>query len=296
LGKIVADRKRIDTRCATAGCAFLATDLTMIRKRQYLAIPSRLILLAGAGVLLGAISGFGQAVIVTLSLDTNRVAVGETTVLRAFAQIAPAFRTNSDRIFSWYVDLVSTNASVARIDHAQLQKPFSDNNPRTSSPGHQSGSSVRGIYDTFLERPGAGKDAPILLFSVPIQGVSGGASSFRVDRGSGVDLSYDFIVAPSGGGDPYTGGEYRQAQATLNVGTDASPTIKASLMHTKGPAGQNQVTISFPTVPSRTYTVEFRENLSATAGWQALPGAPHNSGTVRETNSVPSRFYRIRAN
>src|SRR6185503_18687357 len=57
---------------------------------------------------------FAQAVAVTASLDTNVLVVGQSTTLRIFAQVLPAYRTNADRIFSWYVDLLNTNGAAAQ--------------------------------------------------------------------------------------------------------------------------------------------------------------------------------------
>src|SRR5437016_1651486 len=152
--------------------------------------------LLAAALLCSRFEMAGQTVQVTMRLDTNQVAVGQTTLLKVFGQIAPAFRTNSDRIFSWYVDFIQTNGQVAEAVYTNLTKPFSDNNPQTSSKGRPSGSSLDGIHDTFLNQPGAGKEAPILLFSLPVRGLTNGATTFRIEKGSGENLVHDFIVAP----------------------------------------------------------------------------------------------------
>jgi len=60
------------------------------------------------------------------------------------------------------------------------------------------------------------------------------------------------------------------------------------------PTGQSQVTISFPTQVGKNYTVEFRTDLSPNTSWQSLPGAPHNSGSITETNLTIQRYYRLR--
>ena len=41
------------------------------------------------------------------------------------------------------------------------------------------------------------------------------------------------------------------------------------------------------------YTVEFTDDL-AHPNWQALPGAPHNSGSVTDSPASSHRFYRVR--
>src|SRR5262245_13157737 len=63
-----------------------------------------------------------QSVLVTATLDSPSVAVGQPTTLRVFAQIKPELRATSDRIFSWYVDIVNTNGLVATANYAALTK------------------------------------------------------------------------------------------------------------------------------------------------------------------------------
>src|SRR5512133_2851750 len=125
-----------------------------------------------------------QFAAVTLALDTNRINVGQSTLLHVFAQITPAQRAATERVFSWNIDLINSSPDAARPDFAGLRKPASDNEPRTSSTGVSEGGNRRGIYDTFLDRPGAGREAPIELFSVPSSGLSGGRALFRVIPGS----------------------------------------------------------------------------------------------------------------
>src|SRR5438034_1265817 len=83
-----------------------------------------------------------QPVKVFLSLETNRLAVGATTKLSVSAQITPEFKPLSDQIFSWNVDLLNGAGAVAQIKFSALQKPASDNDPRTSSSGTASGSDI----------------------------------------------------------------------------------------------------------------------------------------------------------
>jgi hypothetical protein len=56
-----------------------------------------------------------------------------------------------------------------------------------------------------------------------------------------------------------------------------------------------QVTLGFAVAADRDYFVEFRDNLGPEASWQSLPGAPHNSGTVIDSATIPQRFYRLRS-
>ncbi len=235
-----------------------------------------------------------QVVSVTLSLDTNRIAIGETTTLHVYAQIIAPRRASTDRIFSWYVDLLNATGTAARINADALAKPSSDKDPRTSSSGTAESANRRGIYDTFLNLAGAGRDTRVELFSVPVQGTASGTATFSVTAGSGVTgLGADFIVAPLGGGDPLLGGDYSAASVTLQVsGGVPGPTLSLSLAPT--PDGLSQrVTLTFPTTAGQNHFVEFRDSLSDGA-WQSLPSGPHNSGSVVDTTSAPVRFYRLR--
>jgi hypothetical protein len=234
-----------------------------------------------------------QAVALTMSLDTNRVTVGSTTTLRVYAQIVPALRPTSDRIFSWYVDLQGVNTAAVQGEFARLDTSASDNDPVLSSRGVSQGPDRIGIFNTFLSRDGAGRDGPVLLFSLPLTGRAAGRTTLRVAAGSGVPhLAADFIVAPAGGGEPAFGGDYSVAALELEVVSE-SCAVRATLAQVTLPGGQNRVTISFTPCPGFAHVVEFRDALGP-GPWQALPGAPHTAGTVTETNSVPRRFYRVR--
>lgn len=239
---------------------------------------------------------YGQYVQVTLSLETNRIAVGSNTLLHVYAQILSAYQTKTDRIFSWYVDLLNTNGSVAQGDWAKLQRPKSDRDMNTSSGGVTVGANRRGIFDTFINLPNAGRTNPVELFSVPIQGLAPGKTLFRVQAGSGVpNLSADFIVAPKGGGDPLIGGDYRAASQPLEVlGSSGASNVLVSIVSADLPNSVlKTLAITFPLVSGRNHTVEYRPDLGSDPKWQALPGAPHNSGLAVDTNNAPQRFYRL---
>ncbi|MBI4326903.1 MAG: hypothetical protein HY674_16815 [Chloroflexi bacterium] len=234
-----------------------------------------------------------QVVAVTLSLETNRIVVGSSTVLHAYAQIVPAYRANSDQIFSWYVDLLNANGAMARGEYNQLRKPFSDNDPNTSSTGKTDGVHRRAIYDTFINLSAAGRTNRVELFNVPVTGLAPGRISFRVQAGTSVNLSADFIVAPAGEGDPYLGGDYSAASIDLEVGSAPGPvgeSVRLNIARTT----PGQITLSFPVTAGWNYFVESSDRLGLGAIWQELPGGPHNSGTVIQTNNVPHQFYRVR--
>lgn len=243
---------------------------------------------------LGQMHATGQAVSVSVALDTNTVTVGSATTLRVFAQVVPALRTSSERIFSWYVDVLNTNGAVAIANYAAMVKTASDRDPLTSSIGTQDGANRRAIYDTFLNLPGAGVNAPVELMAIPVSGASPGQTRFRIQAGTGAPLSSDFLVVPVGSGDPLTGGNYSLAEASLTV--LASPTIpgvRLSMSVTNAPGGAKGVTLTFPTSGGFNYTVQFRDQLTTGAGWQPLPGAPHNSGSAFQFSNTGTRFYRV---
>lgn len=238
----------------------------------------------------------GQAVGVTLRLDTNVITVGSTTLLHVAAQVLPAQRPNADRIFSWYVDLLNGNELAAATDYNRLQKTASDNDPQFSSAGIADGANRRGIYDTFMNLPGAGKDAPVDLLVVPVTGLAPGWTSFRIQPGTGVtNLAADFIVAPSGGGDPWLGGDYSVATVNLLVVDPTSLPRFQSVTHTNSANGANQVMLSFEVQPDFDSQVEYLDTIGDLAGWQVLPGAPHNLGVITDVNPSPNRFYRLRS-
>jgi len=241
----------------------------------------------------GQVMAQSPAVAVTARLDTNLLSAGQTTTLRVFAQVLPALRANSDRIFSWYVDVLNTNGTVATARYDTMSKTASDNDPFTSSTGTADGANRRGVYDTFLNRPGAGVTNAVELMAIPVQAVGGGVTRFSVRAGSGVPgLAEDFIVAPKTGSEPFTGGDYAAANVDLTVAQGCSVRLQMQLLGGTGPTTRWQ--LQFAPCPGKTHTVEARAALG-TGTWQALPGAPHNSGSVTVTNTTPQRFFRVRA-
>jgi hypothetical protein len=239
-----------------------------------------------------------QIVAVTMKFDSPTISAGSATTLHIYAQVVPAQRTNSERIFSWYVDVLNPTPAVAQANYSQLQKPASDQNPDTSSFGVTQAANRRGIYDTFINdspvsKSGTGVNTPVELLNVPVQGLAIGQTTFSVAPGSGVTgLAEDFIVAPLNGGDPLVGGNYGAAIAVLQVTAPlCTPTLSAA--YSRLAPGTNRVSLTFVPCPNGTNVVEYRDSLVA-GSWQALAGAPHNSGSASDTNSVASRFYRVR--
>jgi hypothetical protein len=246
-------------------------------------------------LLLASIVGetMAQSVIVTVRLDRDSIGVGETTTLRVYGQVAPALRAASERIFSYYLDLLQAGGAAA-IERTGLLRPVSDKDPRTSSSGQPDGPNHVGIFDTLLNTPGAGRDAPVELFNVPVRGAELGTVTFSIRPGTTVPaLAADFLVAPAEGGAPFLGGNYSAASATLNVGgSGAAPRVSIAVSPVPNGPGHH-ASLTFSAAPGVDHFVEYRDHLE-TGAWQVLPGAPHNSGTVTDESSAPQRFYRIR--
>lgn len=253
-----------------------------------------LCMIGAAALLDGAGASQAQVVGVALRFDTNQIFVGGSTLLHVEAQILPAFRSSAEQIFSWCLDVLNTNGAVATANYAAMLKTASDEFPETSSLGTADGANRRGIYDTFLELPGAGRDTPVELMTIAVQGVAPGQSRFRVQAGTGVPALSDFLVATTGGGDPLFGGEYSAAVADLAV--LSSPLVRPHLTITQAslPGGTNQVTIHYTVQAGFDYFVEYRDRLATGVVWQTLSGGPHNTGAPADIPVVGSRFYRVR--
>ena len=237
-------------------------------------------------------SGSAQSVTVTLRLDTNSIAAGGSTVLRGFAQVVPTLRPAADRIFSFHIDVLDAGGSVASATYGSLLKPAADQDPATSSTGVTSGADRLGIFDTFLNLPGAGVSNAVPLFTVPVRGVTGGRARFSVRAGTGVPgLSTDFIVAPKDGSTLWTAGDYAQASVELTVTGSGSPCSGIPLR--LQPGAGNTLVISFAPCAGHNNIVEARDTLDG-GSWIPLPGAPHNAGVATVTNAGARRFFRLR--
>lgn len=238
-----------------------------------------------------------QVVAVTMQFDTNTLAVGQSTTLHIYGQVVPAYRTNADRIFSWYVDVLNTNGTAATANYAAMLKAASDKDPQISSTGTSQGANRRGVYDTFLNLPGAGVTNPVELLRLSVTGAAPGQTRFAIVHGTGVtNLSEDFIVAPQDGSDPWTGGDYSAAFADLTIVSGPTNVVKRlAISYTRLTGGLNRATLTYSAVAGYDCYLEYRDQLVGGAGWQTFPGGPHNSGIYVDTNGVPTRFYRIRA-
>lgn len=238
-----------------------------------------------------------QVVGVTMQLETNILTVGQSTMLHVYAQVLPAYRSNADQIFSWYLDVINTNGAAATGRYSALLKSASDNGLQTSSNGFNSGANRLGIYDTFLNQPRAGVTNLIELLRFPVIGAAPGQTRFAARHGTGVpNLSEDFIVAPVNGDEFLTGGDYSAAFANLTVLAPLAGFINClTIAHTNLSGGLQQVTLRYCPVAGYDHYVEFRNQMAAGPGWQVFAGGPFNSGVYVDTNNVPLRFYRVEA-
>lgn len=242
-----------------------------------------------------AAPAWGQdAVMVRARFDTNIIAAGQSTLLRVFGQVATNYEADAERIVTWYVDVLNVNGAVAAADYEAMTRPRSDNDEVFSSSGVDDGDHRRGIYDTFLDLPGAGVGDEVELLAVPVTGLGAGLAEFTVEPGSGAGLTADFRVAPITGGDPYVGGNYDLAGAVLEVVEFCAITLEIE----RGPQGGgpgDTLLLTFEPCAGFDHTVQSSAAVGPGAVWSDLPGAPHNSGMATVTNSLSQRFFRVRA-
>ena len=229
-------------------------------------------------------ASLAQSVNVTVELDRTTLVPGLETTLRVFGQIDDAITNQSEQLFSWYVDVLNSDGTVATAQYAGMVTTNCDNLAQTSSSGTPDGDSRRGIYNTLMNHSGAGKSNAIELLSIPVAAVGTGTVSFSVQAGTTVAaLAHDFIVATTNQVDPFTGGNYTAAQASLTV---VSPP-KAAIQ----PIGGG-LEITFDSQTGLEYTVDAKSSL-LDPDWLPLPGGPHNLGTLVDSDPSPTRFYRI---
>jgi len=140
------------------------------------------------------------------------------------------------------------------------------------------------------------------------------------DVGSGV-AAYDVYVSIDAGpwhiwldGTTNTSGVYTgqyghaygfYSTATDNVDHEEAPPAQADTVTrvenlSNVNIGIDQLTqpggmlLTYPTFSNLDHTVEYRNELSPTGAWRPMPGNPHNTGTLTDTNLPPQRYYRLR--
>jgi len=264
------------------------------RKPRRPGVPWKLCLSFVVGILNAVINAAAQPVQVTLHTDKSTIAPGETTLLRVTAQVSPDWRARASQIFSWHIDLVQEFGDPAELVLGSLARPASDRDPATSSAGTLDGNTLRGVRDTFVNLATAGVAEPVFLFTVPVVAKREGRVTFRVRAGTGADgLSGDFLVAGKNLDDLWTGGDYSQASAVLEVkqAPAAAPTLLISLEQIPGQPAR--VVLGFSPSAGSNHTVQTSDRIGADAVWRDLPGAPHNTGRVTDPLGAGPRFYRL---
>lgn len=250
----------------------------------------------GLALVLLSSSMEAQVVIVSLTLETNRVATGQETVLRAMAHIDRARLKETDRILWWNVSLTNETPSIARIEHVRLQRHYSDKDSEGSGKA-QGSNVVAEIYDTFVGFDHAGWSNAVELFVVPVTGLAAGNATFRLGPGStNAVFKSDFLVASTDGSGPLIGGDYSNGRTVLSVVDPNAPVaprptlsiIKLPLMldHFAG------VRVTYSVSTNWNYWLDGRRDL--TSSWLEIPGGPHNVGRFEDTNGALGRFYRVR--
>jgi hypothetical protein len=249
-------------------------------------------------VLLMSPAAAQNAVDVTLQVQggATTVDLGSTVTVQVYGRISPTIVDQSDQIVSWYVDFLpgAGAQSVMAINYASLNRDPSDNFPSLSSSGTTDETGNRtGIYDSFILLPQAGRNTPVLLFSIQMTAQALGQASFSVRAGTGVaNLAEDFQVARTTGGAPFTGGNYTQASLTLNVVTPLNPAA-LRLQISRNTAGVT--TLTYLPQAGVNHTIQSTTTLHLPASWADIAGGPHNTGTFVDSSTVgvPLKFYRI---
>jgi RHS repeat-associated protein len=123
--------------------------------------------------------------------------------------------------------------------------------------------------------------------------LAGSTNTCAIFSGQGGNSYAFYSIARDGTGN--TEAPPLTADATTTVDTDCVTDVRLTIDHSALPGGEGErITITYPILPGRSYTVESRDTLGEGGSWQPLPGAPHNTGSVVETNILSQRFYRVR--
>ena len=92
-----------------------------------------------------------------------------------------------------------------------------------------------------------------------------------------------------------TGGDYSAAEIVLGV-MGGSCNLQLHIAPLTGTGGLGDpLLLTFTPCVGYSHTVEYQSALNPGAPWTALPGAPHNTGSLTVTNLGAQRFFRVRA-
>ncbi|MGF1530818.1 MAG: hypothetical protein ACFCU4_05615 [Puniceicoccaceae bacterium] len=247
-----------------------------------------------------------NAVNVTIAAGDATLAVGETTTITVFGQVASPQDGDSLKIFSWHLDILTTpdDASILNVNWNSLLMPESDSpdgSASTAGTGTTDGANNRrGIYNTFLNPttsqsgiPNPGIGAPVILMTFDVTATGPGVHTFTVGAGTIQPLS-DFLVLRNGGAGAYTGGNYNAATVSITVEAPAEPNLEAIDFRISEVTG-SIVTLSFNPEAGFDHIVRYKNELTDPA-WTPLPGAPHNGGTlIDDIGLLNRRFYHLEA-
>ena len=233
-----------------------------------------------------------SAVGVTVRIDQSSVGVGDDTVLRVFAEIESSTKDKASQIFSWYIDLLNDDETIAELDYEQLVMQSSDNVSFTSSSGSSEGSHRRGIFNTFLNLAGAGKEEPVELLAVPVIAVAEGLATFRVQAGTTVGLAADFLVAPIVFGEPFMGGDYTGAVAELTV--SGASRIQALDVAMRAPDDDAEEDLASGTVSISSSDLELGEERGGAPAAQRV-GLRFPSVELPDGSSIKAAFLQFSA-
>lgn len=147
---------------------------------------------------------------VTTELDADTLQPGQRTTLRVYAEVRDGMADAGNGIFGWDVSLRSSDPLVAGVLSATLDRTGWTGHPRTSSPGAPRDWGLAAIYDTSETRDDMGLSTTVLLFTVDVQALTLGTTTFLVepDFATGADFLTWSMEA---------GGDYSAAAVRLNV-------------------------------------------------------------------------------
>jgi diadenosine tetraphosphate (Ap4A) HIT family hydrolase len=78
----------------------------------------------------------------------------------------------------------------------------------------------------------------------------------------------------------------------VNDGAAAGQTVMHAHIHVIPRRHRSETDL--PDAARKTYTVESRDDLGPGSAWKAVPGTPHNLGSLTETNIQRERYYPVR--
>ena len=234
----------------------------------------------------------GPPVAVTLRADATSLNPGESTTVRALAQVSLGFRALADRIFTWNLDLLVLSPEVIVLEAGSLIRPRSDLDPILGSVGTVDGPNLLGVRDSFLNLEGAGIATTIELFSVRVKAVESGAGLMRLRVGTlGADSSPDFLVLPLGEEEPWSGADYTAATVTIGVGGGGTPEAPKLRMDR---TANGMIRVVVEGAVGSSVALEESDRIGVGVSWRRVGESPAGSATFTFETPVGAapRFYR----